>query len=188
MQINEVNKIDFKGSMGPGLIPSKFWALTMLSKFKKDFDVVYVLGSWYGNTSLLLSMDYRFTIGKIINVETNKSMLKISDQLARLQGYDNIEPMLRDANRLDYRQLNKNSLVINFSCNNIQGQDWFKNIPKGTFILLSGRNNDEQSVNQFENFESFVNNYKLSKTLFAGEKEFKDPETKYNLYLVIGIT
>lgn len=187
MRITEVNQIDLKGSVGPGLIPGKFWAFTTLSKFKQDFDVVYILGSWFGNAGLMLSMDPRFTFDKIINVEVNKSMLRVSNQLAQLQGYDNIEPMLKDANLLDYRQLNKNGLVINFSCNNIQSDKWFNNIPKGTLVLLSGRDNDEQSINQFNDLNSFTSKYKLSKILFSGQKEFEDPETKYELYLVIGI-
>jgi hypothetical protein len=187
MRITEVNRGDLEGSMGRNLISGKFWAFTELSKFQRRFDTIYMLGSWYGNAGLMLSMDPRFNFDKIINVEQNKSRLKVGHQLAQLQGYDNIESMYKDANLLDYRQLGDDGLVVNFSCNNIPGKDWFDHIPADTMVLLSGRDNDDQSINQFNDLNSFTSKYKLSKTLFSGQKEFEDPQTKYNLYLVIGI-
>ena len=76
MKINEVNSISLSGSFGSNLIENKFWAFTKLSQIKNNFDTVYMLGSWYGNAGLLLSMDPRFEFDEIINVEKNKNMLK----------------------------------------------------------------------------------------------------------------
>ena len=144
------------------------------------------LGSWYGNASLILSLDKRFDFDKIINVETDRFMLKISQKLADMMGDGRIEPMLKDANKLDYRQLGQNGLVINFSCGNISGTNWFDNIPPGTTVLLSGRNNDRGAVNHYKNLKDFAKEFNLSNRLFVGQKTFKDPETEYELYLVIG--
>lgn len=187
MRISEVHSSDLSGSVGKNLTANKFWAFTELAKIKNEFDTVYILGSWYGNAGLLLSMDKRFSIDKIINVETNKQMLRTSDKLSQLAGFKNIEPMYKDANRLDYRQLDNNGLVVNFSTTNMSGTDWFNNIPKGTMMLLVGRNNDPGAVNEFKSLKQFIDTYPLGNLLDYSEKEFQDPETEYTSYLVIGL-
>lgn len=186
MKINEVNSISLSGSFGSNLIENKFWAFTKLSEIKNNFDTIYILGSWYGNAGLLLSMDPRFEFDEIINVEKNKNMLKASDQFAKLQKDPRIKSMHKDANRLDYRRLGPNGLVVNFSCTNIVGRDWFERIPSGTMILVSGRNNDPGAVHKFNSLEEFSSTYPLTKILFSGQRTFEDPETEYDAYLVIG--
>lgn len=187
MKLQEVNPNTLKGSLGKNLIENKFWAFTELSKIKNKFDTIYILGSWYGNAALMLSIDPRFEFEKIINVEIDRSMLSTSQKLAKLSKENRIEPMLKDANLLDYRQLGSDGLVVNFSCTNIQGNNWFANIPSGTMVLLSGRNNDPGADNQFDSLKEFKNTYPLNKNLFIGTKKFIDPETEYDNYLVIGI-
>ena len=102
-------------------------------------------------------------------------------------GYKFIEPMYKDANDLDYRLLGPNGLVINQSCTNIEGTDWFTNIPSGTMVAVTARNNDLDAVNQFESIYNLSEKYPLSKILYANKKEFQDPETQYDCYLLIGI-
>jgi len=186
MKINEVNSLSLKGSLGGNLTENKFWAFTELSEIKNNFDTIYILGSWYGNAGLLLSMDPRFEFDEVINVEKNKNMLKVSGQLAKLQKDTRIKSMHKDANLLDYRRLGSDGLVVNFSCTNISGDDWFDRIPDDTMVLLSGRNNDPGAVHKFNSVEEFFSTYPLTKILFSGQRTFEDPETEYDAYLVIG--
>lgn len=187
MLVKEVDDLTLNGSFSSNLIENKFWALTSLSQIKNTFSTIYILGSWFGNAALMFSMDPRFTFKKIINVDVNKAMLATSKKLAELQGDDRISHMRKDANNLTYQQLDKDGLVVNFSCTNIRGNDWFANIPSGTMVLLSGRNNDPGAINKFNSLKEFSNKYPLSKTLFIGSDTFEDPETEYECYLVIGI-
>lgn len=186
MYIFEVNPSTLKGSIGPGLVPSKFWLLTELSKIKDNFDSIYILGSWYGALGAMLAIDPRISYKKLINVETNSRYLRTGQQLIAKAGDPNTVPMLKDANKLDYRQLGVDGLVINTSCGNIKGTDWFQNIPAGTLVVLQGRNNDPGAVNHFNSMKEFVNTYTLNNVLYSGTKQFKDPETIYDCYMVIG--
>ncbi len=186
MRLYEVNPNTLKGSLGPGLVDSKFWLLTELSSIKQNFDSIYILGSWYGTMSVMLALDPRIDYDKLINVETNRRYLRTSEKFVRLAGESNIESMLKDANNLDYRQLDINGLVINTSCGNIAGSKWFDRIPKGTLVALQGRNNDPAAANQFDSLKDFVNTYRLRNILFQGQKNFKDPETAFESYLLIG--
>jgi hypothetical protein len=72
------------------------------------------------------------------------------------------------------------------SCNNIKGDAWFRNIPKGTMVALQGRDNDPGSATQFNEIDSFVECYPLDKILFSGEVRLRDPETAYRRFMIIG--
>jgi hypothetical protein len=76
---------------------------------------------------------------------------------------------------------------VNFSTTNIEGNDWFNNIPDGTLVLLKGRDNDPGAINKFESLEEFTEAYPLRKVIFKGQKELTDPDTEYNCFVVIGL-
>jgi hypothetical protein len=90
---------------------------------------------------------------------------------------DKIDPMVKDANKLDYRQLDSNGLVINCSCHDMTNHGWFDNIPPGVIVALQSR----------DDVDDDLSDYALSQTLFEGTKELRDPETEYNSILKIGI-
>lgn len=184
--INEVHPDTLQGSFLPTLETYRKTVLKILKNYQTKFDVIYILGSWYGNLSLLIDEDPDFEVGKIINVESDEEKLKAGYVLARKRGIDNIEPMLKDANQLDYRQLTDNSLVINQSVGNIQGNNWFKNIPDGTLVLINARNNDSGAVNKFERLESFAESFPMQEMIFAETKKFVDPETDYQCFILLG--
>ena len=146
------------GSKGSSLNLERFWAIATLSQIKNNFDIVYILGSWYGNVALLLFMLNKYiTFDQIINVDTNATALKVGQQrLAKLGLNNKTEPMLKDANELDYQQLGPSGLVINLSCHNIKGLSWLNNVPTGAMVVLQARNGDPGAVNQYENFKEDV--------------------------------
>jgi hypothetical protein len=187
MRINEVSPNNLKGSFTKDLIISKLWSIDELHKIRNRFDTIYILGSWYGNLSLMI-INKHLQFKKIINVELDNKVLKTGKRLAKKLGIDkNIEDMHKDANDLDYRQLTDNSVVINTSTTNMENDGWFDNIPKGTLLALQARNNDSGAVNQYENLESFSRDYPMSKILYKDQLTLKDPETGYERYMIIGI-
>lgn len=187
MKIKEVNPNTSKGSYGKSLNLARLWSLYNLKKVKTDFDTIYILGSWYGNISIMFHLLRKyFNFNKIINVEIDKEKLKLSDEVIQKLKVDNIESMYKDANKLDYRQLGKDGLVVCFSCTNIKGNDWFARIPYGTTVMLQARDNDPKATNQYKSFEDFYDSFPMNKTLLIDEITLTDPETKYNCWLIIG--
>lgn len=185
-ELTEVNPNTLKGSEGPGLNECRQYLLDKLKEIKTDFDTIYILGSWYGNLSMMIEKDEDISFDRIINVELDNIALTTGQEIIDQLGYEFIEPMHKDANELDYRQLGTNGLVINQSCTNIKGDDWFKNIPEGTMVALTARNNDEKATNQFDSVYDLVERYPLTNILYAGKNDFSDPETPFECYLVIG--
>lgn len=186
MRVGEISPNTVKGSFSDDLIISKLWLIHHLRDIKNDFSTIYILGSWFGNLGLLMTAKH-IKFDKIINVEVDKNVLNIGRELSDKLGISNkIERMLKDANSLDYRQLDNNSVVINTSCNNIENEGWFDNIPKGTLVVLQGRNNDPGAVNQHETLEQFMQEYPLSEILYKGKVELEDPEVRYDRFMLIG--
>jgi hypothetical protein len=146
---------------------------------------MYILGAWYGNIAILATKFNQLEIDKIINVETDKKFLKGSQKLLQQFGAGNVEYMLKDANTLDYRQLNDNGCVVNTSLTDMPGTAWFENIPSGTLVALQARDHDPGE--QFDSPEDIEQKFPLSQVLYSGSLNLEDPETEYTRFMVIGI-
>lgn len=176
--IHESSPLTFKGSVTKDLMISKYWICEILKELDlTDFSTVYILGSWYGNMAYILHRcDIDFE--KIINVDINRKWLGFSHRMLKHAGIDNVESMRKDANDLDYRQVDKNSLVINTSVPDIQGHAWFDNIPDGTLVVLQDRDEDPDP--------KILDRFKFSEILYQGHRELEDLETTYTRYMIIG--
>jgi protein-L-isoaspartate O-methyltransferase len=131
-----------------------------------------------------MKLQPRITADQIIVVEKNKEFLTTSRRLLDLAGADNVEYMLADANRLDYRQLGSSGVVVNTSLTNMPGRAWFLNIPDGTLVVLQGRDHDPNR--NFESTQAIIDRFPLSQVLYHGRMQLRDPETEYTRYMVIG--
>ena len=191
MKINEVYKLEessgysLEGSYTPDLVFSKLWLIRELGKITNHVDVMYVLGAWYSNLAMLLTVAPEVDVDKIINVETDKKFLQVGKKMLAQRGVDNIEFMLKDANDLNYQQLTDSSAVVNTSLIDIPGTDWFTNIPSGTMVVMQARDHVED--NQFRNPKDIQQKFPLDQVLYSGSLELEDPETEYSRFMVIGI-
>jgi len=177
MRLNEFAPLTLSGSFHKSLIFNKLWLIKQLSNIKDQFSTIYILGSWYGNLSLLISRS-NIEFNRIVNVDQDAEALTQGQRIAKKLGLaDGIQIMCADANDLDYRQLDKDGLVINTSCHDISNHMWFDHIPRGTMVALQTRNDVDHSLSQ----------YTLQKTLYQGSIELQDPETPYTSNLKIGI-
>jgi hypothetical protein len=191
MKITEVYKLEessgysLEGSYTPDLVFSKLWLIRELGKITNHVDVMYVLGAWYSNLAMLLTVAPEVDVDKIINVETDKEFLQVGKKMLAQRGVDNVEFMLKDANDLNYQQLTDRSAVVNTSLIDIPGTDWFTNIPAGTMVVMQARDHVED--NQFRNPEDIQQTFPLDQVLYSGSLELEDPETEYSRFMVIGI-
>jgi hypothetical protein len=177
MKLLEFSPLTLHGSFERGLILNKLWLIHELEKIQDHFGTIYILGSWYGNMSILLSKS-RIQYNHIVNVDKDAAVVRGAQRIARiLQIDDRIEPMVKDANRLDYRQLNPDGLVINTSCHDIDNRGWFDHIPRGTLVVLQSRDDVDHDLGDYD----------LSQTLYQGSRSAQDPETDYRSLLRIGV-
>jgi hypothetical protein len=182
--LDESSGYSLEGSFTPDLVFSKYWLMAELDRIQSKYSVAYVLGSWYGNLAIYLLRYQRPQVEKIINVETNQEFLSASRRLINVMGMSNVEHMLRDANKLDYGQLDDQGVVINTSLNDMSGQAWFERIPSGTMVAMQAR--DRNAGQKFARPEDITAKFPLSQVLYSGSLELQDPETRYTRFMVIG--
>jgi hypothetical protein len=179
--LTEASPLTAHGSISPDLLVGKGWLCAVLKELGFDqFDSIYILGSWYGNMSYILNI-CGIKANQIINVDINQDYLNFSKKL--LSQFDNIVSMHQDANKLDYRRLGKQGLVINTSTSEMKDNTWLENIPQGTLVALQGR----KTLRTRLTLKEFDRNYPLSKTLYLDQLSLKDPEVEYERFMKIGI-
>jgi hypothetical protein len=182
--LNESSGSGLDGSFTRDLVFSKLWLMRQLAQIQPHVSTMYVLGSWYGNLALFLNRYPMIQVDHIINVETNPERLDTSERMLTRAGADNVEHMLKDANQLDYRQLDRNSVVVNTSLIDIKGTDWFENIPEGTLVVMQAR--DQVDDEQFAGPADIEQMFPLDQVLYSGSLDLEDPETEYTRFMIIG--
>ena len=177
MKLLEFSPSTLQGSFESGLILNKLWLIHELKKIQDQFSTIYILGSWYGNMSILLNRS-GIQYDHIVNVDKDAGVVRKAQRIARILNIDDrIEPMIKDANRLDYRQLDPDGLVINTSCHDMANQGWFDHIPAGVMVALQSRDDVDHDLDAYD----------LSRTLYQGSRSARDPETDYTSVLRIGV-
>ena len=183
-QFNESSGYSLQGSFTRDLTASKVWLMTELARIKPTITTLYILGSWYGNLALYMTLDPVVKVKKFINVETDQNMLNQSQRMMNHIGASNVEYMFKDANDLDYRQLGMDGAVVNTSLTDMDGSKWFRNIPNGTLVAMQARDHDPGY--QYHSTDDILRKFPLSQVMYQGSLKLQDPETKYRRFMVIG--
>ena len=175
-----------QGSFTDDLNKSKVWICRVLDRLElTQFDSVYVLGSWYGSMSLwLLHFDIEFDHLYAVDWDREKTEY-VKHVIKRAHLSDRISAIRADANKVNYQ--GNRILVINTSTNDIEGREWLNNIPRGSIVVLQGRDHQELS-NGIETIDSFDRAYPLSETLYLGSIVVEDHEGyNYLRFMKIGV-
>lgn len=183
--ITESSGYTLKGSFTHDLNMSKIWLVQELAKIAPSVGTIYILGAWWSNLSLWLNWTDDIRYRKIINVESDPKFHAGGQRVLQIADADDrTEAMLIDANDLDYRQLNRNGVVINCSLHDMPGTGWFQNIPRGTLVVMQARDNDPKQ--RFHSVADINKKFPLAQILYQGNMDLEDPETKYTRFMVIG--
>ena len=182
--LDESSGYSLKGSFTHDLTKSKVWLIQELARIQERVTTAYILGSWFGNLSLYMKLHPAVKTERIINVETDPKFLEQSRRMLDHIGAACIDHMQKDANDLDYRNIDDNSVVINTSLTDMPGRAWFDNIPPGTLVALQARDHDPGQ--QFRSTQDILDKFPMREVLYQGELDLRDPETDYKRFMVIG--
>ena len=186
-KINEDSPDTPAGSRTKDLNLGKLWLLTELKRLGMDkFDIVYVLGSWYGSMApYLLDKHIKFDTAYLIDIDPKNT--EYAQKLVKKQGLsDRIMPITQDCNTTDFK--GDRILVINTSCNDIENQGWFEHIPQGAVVALEGRDNQpDNATNTTQNLDTFHAEYALEETYVLDKIQLKGYDDYYNRFLKIGV-
>ena len=170
-------------SWAKDLVKSKGWLAQELANIDSHFHTVYILGSWYGNASILLFKEANITFDWLYNVDVDREPLEQGQELAKKLGLANIQAIQANANNIVYKHP---TLVINTSVNNMENAGWFENIPQGTLVALQSRNNDPGALNQHNSPRELALQYPLAQVLYEDKLRLHDKQGSYARFMVIG--
>jgi hypothetical protein len=187
-KINEDSPDTPAGSRSQDLNLGKLWLLTELKRLgRTDFDMVYVLGSWYGNMApYLLHKHIMFDTAYLIDKKPKNTEF-VQKAVKKLGINDVIIPVTQDANTTDYK--GQDILVINTSTNDMQNAGWLDRTPKGSIVAIQGRDNQPSNPDNTEQtLEAFDKEHPLSETLLLDSINLTGVEgDTYKRFMKIGI-
>lgn len=170
-----------------GPIESKLWLCQLIKdKIKTKIDNVIVLGSWNGTMAFLLYTTQALEFNKIYLVDNNTDY---QNQARRLCNTIDCQGRLviveQDANEFNYPE--GQNLIINTSVDNIDGLAWFRNIPKGTWVILQARTGHHRDrVLVFDTLEEFDTAFPMMYVGGVVKKDFVYPDHSYTRFMKFG--
>ena len=172
--ILESSPATLRGSCSDDLLISKLHLARALKNLGHDnHDRIYNLGSWYGNMAPILSRQ-GIKFNRLLNVDRNPDVVANASKVADHFDIGHlIKHLTGDVNKLRYKNP---SMIINTSCNDIEGSGWFNRIPNGTLVALQTRDTP-----------NFKRLFPLKETLHFSKLRLQDPEEKYTRLTWIGI-
>ena len=172
------SNLSLLGSFEKDLCKSKLWLAKHLHK--TPLGKVYILGSWYGNTGLILN-HLGLNFDKIVNVDTDQKYIDTNKELYHRLGFKKSWTTLcKDCNNVNYKGPHT---VINTSINDIENNGWFDRIPQGTLVALQTRDNVEYP----QNLNTLDKEHPMSEIMFLGKKSFTNSDGPYHRFMKIGI-
>ena len=183
--LDESSGYSLAGSFTRDLIASKVWLLKELEQIQHHYTTMYILGSWYGNLAVYMTLQPTIRVDRIINVEIDTEMLDTSQSILDRVGATNAKYMLSDANEIDYRQLGSAGVVVNTSLTEMNQKEWFEHIPAGTLVAMQARDRDPGVA--YPSSQDIQRRYPLSQVLYRGSMRLRDPQTEYTRYMTIGV-
>jgi len=181
---NEASPNTLEGSFTDDLVESKLW---LCSKLKEGLGnscarTIYILGSWYGNLALFIQLS-DIVFDKIVLVDTDPKVLKISDTLLRPQ-FEPGKLVFINSNATDV-VYDCPGIVINTSVNDMD-YSWYDIVPKGMRVVVQARNGTESAHTRIADMEQFDDMFPMQIVSYLGSKELSDPETEYTRFMKIG--
>jgi hypothetical protein len=171
---NEASPDSLQGSMSKDQLLSRLWMANELRKVAKPKSAA-VLGSWYGILPFMLT--HMNSVKNVYAIDIEPECLKVSKKFN-----PTVKHISKDCNKIPY---DKVDCVINPSINNIEGRDWYDNIPKGKLCLFQTEN-IELGNNCPGTLEDMKKTYPLDKYIYTDTVKSKDKDGDVIRSMVIG--
>lgn len=194
-----VNKITDLEAWSDSQTKSKMWMAQILEAYiPAEFDrtpTIWQLAGWYAMPAFMLYVRGNVNINKYRSFDIVPEYEVIAESINNVWLIDKwkFKAITLDINEIDYASPWKYhspspDIIINTSCEHIESKEWFKNIPKGTFVILQStdmKHSDHysrvKSVNELKKM------YKLSDYYFADTLKIKYEQWSFNRYMTIGV-
>jgi len=173
---------------------SKLWLIERLERTLEEYEInedgyrIWILAGWYGLTNLLIRVRNRIKVLEIRSFDIDPFCEHMADSINNLWVYRGWEFKAHtlDINQLEYKPAP--DVVINSSVEHMKSNDWWTNIPNGTFVCLQASDmEDDDHINKFENSRDLLAAYPISELYYEGVKRFEFEDKTFNRSMIMGI-
>ena len=190
------NTFDTYESFYHGLVKSKLWLceeleITMYSEMLKN-PALHILGCWDNLLAFMLltrKPEYYSTVyGYDIDPEAIYKANRICDMW--LYESPKVYNYIQDVNNYDY-SIHTNSIFINCSIDQMDSNNWYNSIPKGSLVCIQTTNMKDTEFPWFikqttNNLNELIDRFNFNKLLYYGEKHIQYKIEGYKRYMIIG--
>lgn len=196
--------VNIQDAFSQGQLKSKSWLVDEVSKLDMDLGKVWILCGWIGTLGyIMLSKRDFLRFESIKSFDIDPRCAPLADTLNRPNVIDGwkFKATTMDVNDLRYdgfkfttikydgtaqEMLESADTIINTSCDHMDSQRWFNNIPSGKLVILQNNNfsDHHDHVNTVASIDQFKSRYPMKEYLYEGEIDC----TVYRRYMLIGRT
>lgn len=175
-----------KDAFSSGQITSKLWLCEQLENLDWKSNVTYIYGGWQGILSFLLLSRNKFEVNLIRSFDIDPACEPIADMINENWVINNwrFKAFTKDCNTI----IPQADLIINTATEHFVSDQWFKNIPKGTRVILQSNNMPHPDhYSKVASLQELQEKYPLTETVFAETINFRYPTWFFDRYMIIGI-
>jgi len=184
-----------------GQVRSKIWLADMVSQWAakhfENFEKPYVItwyGSWVGVGPFLLLSKTNIPFSKLVLVEIDEVSLQTSKSILNHWDWrkDRVFYIKEDINRYVPGVSSAPSLFINTICEHLPSDQWLKNIPPGSLVILQATDMPhDEHTNRPKNLADFTERFSDSglKILESAQLNFDYLNGKtFSRFMILGRT
>ena len=196
MKMTNSNKFDTHESFYHGLIKSKLWLCEELetSIYRECLSnpSLHILGCWDNLLSFMLLTRKPTFYNTVHGYDINPEAIANANKVCDMWKYESpkVYNYIQDVNDYDYSK-HINSIFINCSIDQMDSNNWYNSVPKGSLVCVQTTNMKDPDFPWFSkqttnSLDELVDRFKLSNLLYSGVKNIQYETTGYKRYMIIG--
>ena len=190
------NKFDTYESFYHGLVKSKIWLceeleIAIYGKYLTK-PTLHILGCWDNLLAFMLLTRKSDYYNVVYGYDINPDAINKADRICDMWKYDSpkVYNYVQDVNDYDYSK-HTNSIFINCSIDQMDSNNWYNSVPKGSLVCIQTTNMKDPDFPWFikqttDSLDELVDRFKLSNLLYSGVKNIQYESYGYKRYMIIG--
>ena len=186
----------FHESFYHGLIKSKLWLCeeleTAIYRECLTKPSLHILGCWDNLLAFMLLTRKPTFYNTVYGYDINPEAIFNANKVCDMWKYESpkVHNYIQDVNDYDY-SLHANGIFINCSIDQMDSNNWYNSVPKGSLVCIQTTNMKDPDFPWFikqttNSLDELVDRFKLSKLLYSGVKNIPYATNGYKRYMIIG--
>jgi len=190
------NTFDTHESFYHGLVKSKLWLCeeleTAIYRESLHNPALHILGCWDNLLSFMLLTRKPTFYSVVYGYDINPEAIRNADKICDMWKYESpkVYNYVQDVNEYDY-SIHTNSIFINCSIDQMDSNNWYNSVPKGSLVCIQTTNMKDPAFPWFikqttDSLDELVERFKMSNLLYSGVKNIQYESYGYKRYMIIG--